>query len=102
MQINGPYFLLAIVIRGSISAIFKEAYMSIILKKPMKLHRAKTNFFFVTIPSIILYIIIYLLRGFLADKNIAQEIEHHLTHFFITFMVVSRCLRALMKVLSKL
>jgi hypothetical protein len=38
-----PYFLLVLVIRGTASAIFKATYLSLTVKKPLKLKKAKSN-----------------------------------------------------------
>ena len=100
LSINPLYFLFVLIIRGSISAIFKELYVNSLLKKPLKFRKPKINFLFITLPSLTLYLMLLGLRYFSGYES--DSLEPHLVHFFITFMVVSRCLRALVKVLARL
>ena len=57
MHTSGSYFLMVLVMRGSASAIFKSTYVSVVVKKPIKVKKAKINFLFITIPTAILYIV---------------------------------------------
>lgn len=99
LSINPVYFIVVLLIRGSISALFKELYVKSILKKPLKFRKPKINFLFITLPSLTLYLLMF--GGRIVFSN-HYDIEAHLTHFFITFMVVSRCLRALVKIFNRL
>lgn len=58
LDISIYYFIVLLVIRGSVSAVFKEAYMSLIFKKPMKFYKAKLNFIYITIPALILFMLL--------------------------------------------
>lgn len=57
MHTSGTYFLMVLVMRGSASAIFKASYVSIVVKKPIKVKKAKINFLFITLPTAVLYLV---------------------------------------------
>jgi hypothetical protein len=88
-----------LIIRGSVSALFKASYLSIMVGKPLKTKKAKSNFRIITLPSIIMYLIYYITKNFLSSE-LALEVDTHMTHTFISLMVVMRCLRALNKILK--
>ncbi len=56
LHTNIAYFILVLMIRGSASAMFKAWCVSLIEKKPIRTSKAKSNFLFITMPSICLYI----------------------------------------------
>lgn len=100
LQINAPYFVLIVIIRGSASALFKAVFLHLIVKKPLRLKKAKINLLFITIPTIIMFIAQFLIKYCLSTHF--AEFDSHITHFFITFMVISRCMRQLMKILKSM
>lgn len=57
MHTSSSYFLMVLVMRGSASALFKSTYVSMVVKKPIKVKKAKINFLFITIPTVVLYLI---------------------------------------------
>jgi hypothetical protein len=56
LHTNMTYFVFVLIIRGSASAMFKAWCVSLIEKKPIRTSKAKSNFLFITIPSIVLYL----------------------------------------------
>lgn len=97
-EISMSYFIWVLIVRGSASALFKSSVLSLILGKPVKLKKPKANFIFNTIPSITLLLIEKLFFAF-APYEYACEVQAHLVHFFIVFMVISRCLRSMTRIL---
>jgi hypothetical protein len=71
-----------------------------ILGKSMKWKKPKANFIFNTVPSITLLIIEKLVFTFCCPEY-AAEMQGHLVHFFIVFMVISRCLRSMTRIIQK-
>ena len=111
LQPNPVYFVAVLLIRGSASAMFKATCISFVTQKPIKTRKAKMNLLFITIPSIILYLLLLIIRttfkislsSMLAlnhESITKQQLEEPLIHFFVTFMVISRCMRALVKILK--
>lgn len=93
LHTHGFYFVIVLLIRGSASALFKALCISLIMKKPLKTKKAKINFLFITIPSVLLFLV--------KKAVLALRLDHaSVLHFFLLFMVVSRCIRALVKVLK--
>ena len=97
LQSEASYFVLVLLVRGSASALFKATCVSLIVKKPLKLKKAKTNLIFITIPSVILY----LFREALRTLHF-EELEKPAILFFTAFMVVNRFYRALAKILESM
>jgi hypothetical protein len=62
LHTNPLYFLLVLLVRGSASAMFKAGCVSLITKKGVKTKKAKRNFLFITIPSMVLYSLHFLLK----------------------------------------
>ncbi len=59
LQADPIYFIFVLVVRCSISSIFKSFILKVLIKrKNFKLKRAKTNLIFNAIPSIIVYLAI--------------------------------------------
>jgi hypothetical protein len=92
LGINPFYFVFVLVIRGSASAFYKSICLSLILKKPLKLNKAKTNFFFNTIPTIIAFIALSLLIKY-TNLHVVFVLEKHITSIFVTYMILYRCIR---------
>lgn len=99
LHTNPLYFILVLFIRGSASALFKSTCVSFLLKKRIKVKKAKINFIFITIPSLALFIAKFILRRFVETSK-SSPMEQSVVHFFVLFMVISRCLRALVKILE--
>ena len=99
-EISLGYFIWVLVVRGSASSLFKSSILSVLLGKNLKLKKPKANFIFNTLPSIVLLLVEKFLFTF-ATYELATEIRGHLVHFFITFMVVSRCLRSMTRIITK-
>jgi len=94
LSINPTLFIIILLFRGSASAMFKSTCMSFLLKKPIKTKKAKVNFLFITIPTVLFFL------GKLALISFEIHAEKFIIKFFILFMVVSRCMRALAKILK--
>lgn len=99
-EISMAYFIWILAVRGSASALFKSFNLSMILGKSMKWKKPKANFIFNTVPSISLLIIEKLVFTF-SCPEFAAEVQGHLVHFFIVFMVISRCLRSMTRIILK-
>lgn len=67
--------------------------MSLLLKKPVKTGKAKINLIFITIPTVIFFLYKHFMQGTL-------EGDKPLVHPLVLFMVVSRCMRALNRILK--
>ena len=95
--------------------MFKAFCVSLIEKKPIKTSKARSNLIFITVPTILLYLLQLSLKTYIHSLSkkeqyemehlmirffISAKIEQMTVHFFITFMVISRCMRALVKVLE--
>ncbi len=109
LHTNAVYFLLVLIVRGSASAMFKAGCVSLITKKRIKTKKAKRNFLFITIPSMVLYLVhLFLKTSYMEyltnclSKHSTGEVEQAVVHIFITFTVVSRCVRALTKILKNM
>ena len=117
LHTNVPYFILVLMIRGSASAMFKAWCVSLIEKKPIRVSKAKSNFLFIAIPSIILYLVQLLIRTYiqsLSNKDkyemehlmlrffLSSKLEQMILHFFVTFMVISRCMRTIKRVFEEM
>lgn len=99
------YFIGVLVVRGSVSAIFKQGLLSIIIRKPMSLHKPKTNFFINSLPTIMIYTCKYVIRYFLIhfyDQEWLAELEGNLQFYYVIFMVVSRLIRIVGKQVRKI
>jgi len=66
----------------------------------MKFKKPKINLFLNTIPCICLYLVEKFLFKF-TPEHFALEMQQHLVHFFIAFVVISRSLRSLCRILMK-
>ena len=112
-----PYFIFVLMIRGSASAMFKAWCVSLIEKKPIRTSKAKSNFLFIAIPSIMLYLTQLILKTYIGSwgKNesddmenlmlryfISAKLEQMILHFFVTFMVISRCMKTLKSVFDQM
>jgi hypothetical protein len=97
LHTNPLYFVFVLFIRGSASALFKSTCVSFLLKKRIKVKKARINFIFITIPSVGLFLVKFILRRYV-DQS--APLEQSVVHFFVLFMVISRCLRALVKILE--
>ena len=86
------YFLAVLTVRGSVSAMFKATYLSLLLKTPINLKQAKQNFLLTTLPSVLLY---------LALKSVSHRLEHAIIQMFLVFMATSRFYRAVNKSTQK-
>jgi phosphatidylglycerophosphate synthase len=120
LHANPVFFILVLLIRGSASALFKAFCVSLIDKKPIRTSKAKTNLLFITLPTIFLYLLQLSLKWYIAALDgrkeekgfeighlmirylFSRKIEQYFVHFFVTFMVISRCLRALVKIFNEL
>ena len=104
-------------IRGSASAMFKAWCVSLIEKKPIRVSKAKSNFLFIALPSIMLYLTQLVLKTYVSSwsRNDSEEmgqlmlsyffsasLEQMMLHFFVTFMVISRCMRTLKRVFEQM
>lgn len=95
------YFVFVLVVRCSISAIFKSFILKVIIKrKKFKTKRAKTNLIYNAIPSLIVYFAI-LLGKHLLDLEDQHFLELRITMVFTMFMVISRCIRSFWKLRSQ-
>jgi hypothetical protein len=112
-----PYFIFVLMIRGSASAMFKAWCVSLIEKKPIRVSKAKSNFLFIAIPSIMLFLTQLVLKTYFSswDNNESDDMDHQMLryfisgnleqmilHFFVTFMVISRCMRTLKRVFEQM
>lgn len=105
LHTNPLYFLFVLVVRGSASAIFKAICVSAITKKQVKLKKAKMNFLFITIPSVALFLLKITAKNYIDILNYWIDFslyEAKVIHFFIMFMVISRCVRAFVKILKNM
>lgn len=110
LHTNPLYFVGVLLVRGSASALFKATCVGLfITKKRIKVRKAKINLLFITIPSILLFALLLFIRTYLdsilsmlGSHEKAKDFEQPLVHFFLLFMVISRCMRALCKVLKNL
>lgn len=62
-----PYFIFVLMIRGSASAMFKAWCVSLIEKKPIRVSKAKSNFLFIALPSIMLYLTQLVLKTYVSS-----------------------------------
>jgi hypothetical protein len=120
LHANPLYFIMVLLIRGSASALFKAFCVSLIEKKPIRTSRAKTNLLFITVPTILLYLVKLSLRAYIGTLDskkeeegfemghlmiaylLGRKVEQGIVHFFITFMVICKCMRALETVFNGL
>jgi len=92
------YFMAVLVIRCSITSIFKTFIIKTLIKrKAFKLKRTEINLVFNAVPSIIVYLAVLLVRHAL-PVEMWEEVEQHIFLFFSIFMVISRCIRSLWRV----
>ena len=96
LQIQPVYFIFILVIRGTASSLYKSATLSYLLKKPFKLKKPRQNLIFNTLPTAIVFLTLLPLHMY-TFTHLAQEVERILTNIFVTYMVVSRCIRAVLK-----
>jgi len=102
LETNVGYFVMVLIIRGSASALFKARTLSLILKKPMTTKKARRNFYQNTLPSIILYLTRFVLKTHISkESRIYEEIDHVSIVFFVTYMVLSRFMRSLIRVVKR-
>lgn len=64
-----PYFIFVLMIRGSASAMFKAWCVSLIEKKPIRVSKAKSNFLFIAIPSIMLFLTQLVIKTYFDSRN---------------------------------
>ena len=120
LHANPLYFVMVLLIRGSASALFKAFFISLIEKKPIRTSRAKANLLFITVPTIILYFVKLILRAYIHSLDsrkeeegfemghlmvaylLGRKVEQGIVHFFITFMVICKCMRALSSVITSM
>jgi hypothetical protein len=95
LHINPLYFLFVLVVRGSASALYKAFFISHLMKKKLNMKKPKRNFLYNTCPTIIVFIALYFLYG-RAPYHFAKEMERMLTWVFVTYMIIYRCLRAVL------
>lgn len=95
LGIHPLYFTGVLIIRGSASAIYKQIYLSILLNKNLKWSKPRLNFIMNTTPTILVFYIIYCLTHF-THKHLAIVVERHLTIVFVNFMIVTRCIKAVL------
>jgi hypothetical protein len=100
LQTDPGYFLVVLVVRGSASAFCKQALLSVILKKKLRTKKPKANFYNNTVPTIVFYLVKFLLRQIIDQNRMAEFVDPHLTHFYIAFMVISRSMRSLIRVVK--
>lgn len=94
------YFIFVLVVRCSVSSAFKSMYLSTVVKrKPIRFKKTKVNFVFNAIPTIIVYLTIVLIRKTFSYET-GKALEDNVTTSFMMFMVISRCVRSLWKVLN--
>ena len=70
-----PYFIFVLMIRRSSSAMFKAWCVSLIEKKPIRVSKAKSNFLFIALPSIMLYLTQLVLKTYVSSwsRNDSDE-----------------------------
>ena len=100
-EISDEFFIWLLIVRCVASSLFKSCILSLFTKKRVKFVKPKANLIFNAIPSITLFIIQRLLITFTRRDTII-EVKQRLVFFFITFMVVNRCLRCLFKIIKKI
>jgi hypothetical protein len=76
LHTNTGYFVLVLVLRGSASAMFKAFIVSLIEKKPVKTEKAKNNFLFIAVPSIMFYISSIILNKYTGLLKSIEISEH--------------------------
>ena len=102
LETNIAYFIMVLIVRGSASALFKARMLGLILKKPLTTKKAKRNFYQNTLPSIALYLTrLALKRHVSRDSMLYEELDHVSIAFFIAYMVLSRFMRSLMRVVKR-
>lgn len=74
LHTHGIYFLFVLLVRGSASALFKAGCISVITKKPLKTKKAKTNFLFITVPAILLFVTKVVLKYLAVDSSLSENV----------------------------
>ncbi|CDW72634.1 UNKNOWN [Stylonychia lemnae] len=101
LETNFAYFLFVLLIRGSASAFFKSGMLSILLKEQFTAEKAKKNLFQNTLPTIFVYSLRVLNRIIWQKYSTEIVNEDSLIQTFMIYMVMSRCLTTLYKILRK-
>jgi hypothetical protein len=100
LHTDGLYAIMVLTIRGVASALFKQIFLYILLrKKKFRLNKPKMNLIFVSIPSIILYLVIALSRSY-SSEEWALFLEENAIFFFMMFMVCSKIVRSFNKIIK--
>lgn len=73
--------------------------LSYLLNKPLKMKKAKINFIFNTLPSIVIFIVLAVIAKY-TNKHMVHEVEKHMTTVFVTFMILTRCIRMVSRQIS--
>lgn len=95
---DGVWAIVVLVIRGVASATLKQIIIFFLLRrKRFKYDKPRANFFFVSIPSVTLYIALVLIKTF-ADPEMVRFLEEDCVLFFMTFMVMSKFVRSFNKI----
>ena len=98
VETDGLWFIIVLTIRGIASAIIKQVIIFYLLRrKRFKYDKPKINFIYVSLPSVVLYLAIVFVRNFASIENITF-FEEECTFVFILFMVMSKFVRGLNKV----
>ena len=78
LHTNPLFFIIVLLIRGSASALFKAFCVSLIEKKSINTSRAKSNLLFITVPTVILYVVQLTLKYYihaLDSKKDEKDLE---------------------------
>lgn len=103
LDTDGLYAIVVLVLRGTASSFLKQSLLYILLrKKKFRINKPKANFIFVSVPSILLYSILSLAKSSLSSLIDLDYllIEKNAVVFFLIFMVISRVIRSLNKIIN--
>lgn len=91
-DITPQYFLFILLVRGSVSIIYKTICVSYIRKRPIKHKKVYAKLKYNTLPAMVVFLVIlWAINNY--NKILAREIEIHITSIYVTFMIVIRTLR---------
>lgn len=101
LETNVLYFLVVLVIRCLITPLFKEVFiLKFIKRKPLKFRKSKVNLVFNLLPSCLVYLTIISCRRFISPALCTEIIVPYIQIFFWVFMIGSRFVRSLYKLLA--
>ena len=98
------YFIGVIIVRGSASSLFKQGLLSVLLRRPLRFEKPKTNFFMNTIPTILIFSCRYVISHWLPyvyEQEWLDELTTNIQLNFVIFMVGMRFVKIICKLTKK-